>query len=316
MNRTTHQRGDERPRHRIASAALVLVLVLCLAGVGISCGLDEGTVHVVEPEALDGGEGSKQQTDDPSEDLGPVELVRMPDVIGLSSSEAKAQLEAAGLKFGASAHDIPQPGVESDTVTGADPSPGTLVPFGSRMILDIYFDNSTGDESVMTTEDWDRVRIQQEVQAEFGDRTARSYWDETAATLNVQITGLSTDDIERLQSRYNVEVFTVTFSAATIGRGDLQALNQSTKDLVHAFIAECGIQVPRSIGINVETWSVFVSLSSDAVGQSIDECIGEMKEAVLANAADFAKERSIHVDPADLVRFRTHTMPGVDILYD
>ena len=328
--RTTRlkQRCYMRCSRRSAAAPLVLVLVLCIAGLAASCGADEDATLEIAGDLgtdidNDDGEGfsgsddsSQRQTDDPPEDTGPVELVRVPEVIGLSSDEALARLEAEGFDVGFAAHDVPEPGVEHDTVTGADSAPRTLMPYGSTVILDIYMDNSTGDEPVMTAEDWDRVRIVREIQAEFGDRAGRSFWDETTATLNVQIADLSTDDIDRLQARDTNEAFAVIFSAGTIGRGDLEALNRSTKDLVSAFFRECGVQVPRSIGINVESWSVFVRLSpDDAKGQSIDECISDMKQVVLANAADFAEVHSIPADPADLVRFREVQMQGPDSLY-
>ena len=242
------QRGDERRNRRNVAAALVLAPVLCLAGVGSSCGTDEDTAHVVETDTRDDGESgsgdgeaAQQQTDDP-----PVELVRVPDVIGLSSSEAHTRLEAAGFTVAAGLHDIPKAGVQSDTVTGADPIPGTPAPFGSQVVLDIYFDNATGDESVMTTEDFARIRIKQEVEAEFGDRVAMGYWDKTTAIFNVRIADLSAEEVERLQSRYNDEAFTVVISAAAIGHADLRALNQSTKDLVRAFLLNAEYKRPTA----------------------------------------------------------------------
>ena len=297
------RRRNERRRRPSAAAALVLVPVLCLAGVGVSCGAGEDTANVAVAGAGDDGlcdsedgECPQQQTDDP-----PAELVQVPDVIGLSASEAHTRLQAAGFTAEVAIDAIPKTGIQPDTVPGTNPMPRTPAPFGSLVALNVYVDSSLMDAEVLA-----RVRIEQEVNAEFGDRVAGGYWDKTTATLNVRIANLSADDIDRLQSRYNDEAFTVVVSAAAIGHTDLHALNQSTQDLVHAFLPECGIQASYGIGVNVETWSVVFSLSSDAVGQSIDECISEMKEAVLANAADFAKERSIRADPADLVRFRTH----------
>ena len=316
-----------RPKLQRAGVTLVIVVLVCLAALTVSCGTADITVETVgfgpeseistnEDRGRSDGDKSSQQRTDPSEGSGSAQLVRVPDVVGLSSDEALARLEAEGFDVGFAAHDVPEPGVEHDTVTGADSAPRTLMPYGSTVILDIYMDNSTGDEPVMTAEDWDRVRIVREIQAEFGDRAGRSFWDETTATLNVQIADLSTDDIDRLQARNTNEAFAVIFSAGTIGRGDLEALNRSTKDLVSAFFRECGVQVPRSIGINVESWSVFVRLSpDDAKGQSIDECISDMKQVVLANAVDFAEVHSIPADPADLVRFREVQMQGPDSLY-
>lgn len=314
-------------RRRRAGAASVIVLLICLAALTSSCGTDGITVETVgfgpdsesgidEDSGRSDADQSSRQRTDPSEGSGSAQLVRVPNVVGLSGDQATARLEAEGFDIVYALHDVPEPGVEHDTVTGAEPAPGTLMPYGSTVFLDIYMDNSTGDEPVMTAEDWDRVRIMREIQAEFGDRAGQSFWDETTATLNVQIADLSTDDIDRLQARYTNEAFTVIFSAGTIGRGDLEALNRSTQDLVSALFRECGVQVPRSIGINVESWSVFVRLSpDDARGQSIDECISDMKQVVLANAADFADVHSIPADPADLVRFREVQMQGPDSLY-
>ena len=321
--RTTRlkRRGNERRRRRSAAAALVLVPVFCLVGVVVSCGTDEDTAHVILSDASEDGVVPQQQTDNPPADLSPVELVRVPDVIGLSSREAHTPLEAAGFTVEVAIDAIPKTGVQPDTVTGTDPIPGTPAPFGSLVVLNVYVDSSMMDAEVIA-----RVRIQQEVEAEFGDRIAGGYWDETTATFNLQIADLPADDIDRLQSLYNNEVFTndevftVIFSAAVIGRADLHALNRSTQDLVPSFfLAECGIQASYAIGIgiDVETWSVFVNLPpDDAVGQSIDECISAMKEAVLANAADFAEEHSIRADPADLVRFRADPMHPEGPLYD
>ncbi|MCY4494122.1 MAG: PASTA domain-containing protein, partial [Acidimicrobiaceae bacterium] len=65
----------------------------------------------------------------------------MPDVIGLSSDEASNQLETAGFDVGYGLQDAPEPGVDHETVTGAYPSPGTLVPFGSPIWLEVYIDD-------------------------------------------------------------------------------------------------------------------------------------------------------------------------------
>ncbi len=98
--RTTRlkQQRNERCRHRSGPAPLVLVLVICLAGLVASCGAGEDTtletVGDIGPDSgslnddgasySDSGDTSHRQTDDPSEDSGPVELVRVPDVIGLT----------------------------------------------------------------------------------------------------------------------------------------------------------------------------------------------------------------------------------------
>ncbi|MXW75184.1 MAG: PASTA domain-containing protein [Acidimicrobiaceae bacterium] len=240
------------------------------------------------------------------------EPVRVPDVVGLSSDEALAQLEAARFYVIFYAHDTPKTGVQHDTVTSMEPIAGTQVPFGSTVTLSIYTDNSTGDEPVMTEEDWERVRIQGEVNTEFGDRRGPSSWDETTATLNFQIADLSTGDIDRLQSRYADEAFTVTFSNATVSSGELDALKEPTGDLVRDYFDECAAYPSTyGIGVNVVDWAVSVSFSlTEAEGYSIDECINDMKQAVLANAADFAKEHSIDADPADLVIFHESGQMG------
>lgn len=235
------------------------------------------------------------------------EPVQVPDVVGLSVDEARTRLENARFKVGFDAYDAPKTGVHDGTVASTDPVAGTPAPFGSRVMLRVYVDNPT-DSPAMSEEDWDRVRIGRKVEAEFGDRRGPTHWDETTATIHFQIADLSADDIDRLQSLYADEVYTVTFSAATVSRGELQALNRSTGDLIRAVFAECGTS-PWSYGngINVESWSVSVSWSVDDLeDQPKNECINEMKEVVLANAADFAKEHSILADPADLVRFVKH----------
>ena len=244
------------------------------------------------------------------------EPVLVPDVIGLSADEAFALLEAARFRVGAGLHDIPETGVQHDTVTGMDPIAGTSVPFGSAVMLSIYMDNQP-DSPAMDAEDWDRARIAQELEAEFGDRRGRSHWDETTATLNFQIADLSTDDIDSLQSRYADEAFTVTFSNATVSRGELQTLNNSTKPLVSAFHTECQFAASGA-GIHVESWSIVVNFSPDyPKGQSVNDCIQAMREAILANAADFAAKHSIRADPTDLVQLREvpYQAPG-DVFHD
>ena len=314
------QQRNERSRQRSEAAPLVFVLVLCLAGLVASCGAGEETmlqtVGDIGPDSgslnddgggySDSGESSQQQTDDPSEDLGPVELVRVPDVIGLSSDEAFSQLEAAGFSVGYGLHDVPEPGVELDTVTGADPSPGALVPFGSQIMLDVYSEGQPETSSPISPDELRRRQISQEIDAEFGDRSAWDHWDKTTGTYTIRIVDLSTDESDRLQSRYNDEAFAATIISTAINLAGLHALNASTKDLVQAFFAECGTRPSfHAVGISMVTWSVFVSFKfKEAEGQSPEECVNEMKQAVLTNAADFAKEHSILADPADLVEFR------------
>ena len=47
-------------------------------------------------------------------------------------------------------------------------------------------------------------------------------------------------------------------------------------------------------------------------GQSIDECVNEMKRAILTRATEFANEHEILADAADLVRFTSTTELGPD----
>ncbi len=303
------QRTYERRRRHKAVTALATVQILFLVGVGTSCGDGVDTPQGVVAVGIDDREGPHQQTDDPPVEL-PVELVEVPDVIGLSSSEAHARLEPAGFSVEVAIDAIPKAELQPDTVTGSDPFPGTQVSFGSLVVLDIY-----ADSSMIDAEDLARIRITQEVKAEFGDRVAMGYWDKTTATFYVRIADLSASESEQLNSRYNDEAITVVIFAVGIGDADMRALNQSTKDLVHAFLAECENTPSYSVGINVASWAVVVNLPvDDAEGQSITECISQLREAVLANAAQFAEERSILADPADLVRFRADPIQPLDIL--
>ncbi len=306
-------------RSRRSAAPLVLVLVLCIAGLVASCGADEDTtpetVGDIEPDIdNDDGEGfsgsddsSQRQTADPPEDSGPVELVQVPDVIGLSSDEATNRLEAAGFAVGYGLHDMPEPGVEHETVTGADPGPGTLVPFGSQIMLDVYIDNQPDTSSPIDTDRGALALIRQEIEAEFGDRAAWGYWWEPTETYNIRIVNLTADEARRLQSRYDNEDFAVNVSSVPISYPELRSLIDSTLDQLD-ILRVCAAPGSRwRSGVELVTWSMLVAyfLTPDE-GQSIDDCDSKMKQVVLANAADFAKEHSILADPADLVRFEIH----------
>ena len=312
------QQRNERCEHGRGAALLVLGFVLCIAGLLASCGAGGDTtlanVGDTGPDSenhnddggdySDSGESSQQQTDESPEDSGPVEFVRVPDVIGLSSDEATNRLDTAGFAVAYGLHDVFEPGVEDDMVTGADPSPGTLVPSGSQIILDIYSEGQPETPSPISPDELRRRQISQEIDAEFGDRSAWSHWDETTGTFTVRIVNLSTDESDRLQSRYNDEAFAATIISTAINLAQLDALNDLTKDSVKASFTECGTRPSfHSVGISMVTWSVFVSFK-ETEGQSTEECVNEMKQAVLANTADFAKKHSIPADATDLVQFR------------
>ncbi len=294
-----------------------LLLVLCIAGLLTSCGagedttIESGYIGSDSETSINEDSGNVEdidldtyyQADEPPETSGPVELVTVPDVIGLSSDEAKVLIEAAGLRFGASLHDARYVEIEHDTVTAVDPSPGTPVPIGSGTIVDIYLDNHP-DTSPISSDDNRRNQISAETRSEFGDRFAWTHWDETTGTYTVRIIYLSTSEAERIQTRYNDETFAVEVVSAAITLAELDALNDSTKDV--ALYSECASI--NSAGISMVSWSVFVNFAiEEADVQSTEECVSETKQAVLANAANFAKERSIHADPAELVRFTSST---------
>ncbi|MCQ3808864.1 MAG: PASTA domain-containing protein, partial [Acidimicrobiia bacterium] len=149
------QRHLERRKHWSAAALLVFGFVLSIAGLVASCGAggdttlanvgdigsDNGSLNDDGGGYSDSGESSQQQTGDPPEDSGPVEFIRVPDVIGLSSDEATSRLDTAGFAVAYGLQDAPEPGVDHETVTGAYPSPGTLVPFGSPIWLEVYIDD-------------------------------------------------------------------------------------------------------------------------------------------------------------------------------
>ena len=315
------QQRNERCEHGRGAALLVLGVVLFIAGVLASCGvggdttLEAGGNTGPDIDNRDGGgysdsgERSQRETDDPPGDSGPVKLVRVPDVIGLSSDEATSRLDTAGFDVGYGLKDVPEPGVDHDTVTGAYPGPGTLVPFGSPIWLEVYIDNQLDTSSPIDTDRGGELTliITREIEAEFGDRAAWDYWDETTETYNIRIVDLAADEARHLQSRYDNEDFAVNVSSVPIGYPELRTLIDSTLDQLN-ILKVCAAPGSRwRSGVEVVTWSVLVAYFLMPVeGQSIDDCESKMKQAVLANAADFAKEHSILVDPTDLVRFEIH----------
>ncbi len=243
------------------------------------------------------------------------ELVRVPDVVGLSMDEDFSRLKAEGFAFYPALCKVSEPGIEDRSVYAVFPVAGTLRPVCSLVVVEVHdssLGNSTGpDSSGMTAEDRDRARIELQIGIEFGDRRGRSHWDETTATFHIQIVDLSAEDIDRLQNRYADETFTVSFSPGTIGIGHLEALNQRTKDLLNRISEECE-RSSYGVGINLESWSVFVMTSSEVAGtDSTSDCDNDMKRSVLSMAADFAKEHSIPADPSSLVLFTegTSTLP-------
>lgn len=303
--------------------ASMIALLICLLTLMTSCGTDDAkTVETVVSVSLedeanndnirvrgDAYDAVPTPVDEPAEGSERVELVRVPEVIGLSMDEALSLLDAEGFEFYPAPRKVSEPGIKDGSVYAVFPAAGTLRPLGSLIVVDVHDSslvNSTGpDTPVMTVDDWDRARIGMQIGVEFGDRIGQRHWDEPTATFHIQIVDLSPEDIDRLQNRYADESFRVTFSPGTVGWGHLESLNQSTKDLVRTFLPECGVHLPRAIGINVESWSVFVAVSpDDSRGQSVDGCISKIKQAILANAADFAEQYSITADPGDLVQFR------------
>ncbi len=101
-------------------------------------------------------------------------------------------------------------------------------------------------------------------------------------------------------------------SAVSISNADLHALNRSTQDLARAFLAASGLELHTyAIGVHIDSWAVGVTLvPEDVARQSNTECISKLKQVLLDNAAQFAAERSILADPADLVQFRVGTIDG------
>ena len=252
---------------------------------------------------------------EPAEGSGSEELVRVPDVVGLSTREAQVRLETAGFDILLAPRKVSQPDEQHDTIGSMFPAPGTPRPFGSMVVLDIYYTNlsaSTGPDSPEATEEiWDRTRIAMQLIVEFGDRLGHKQWDETTATLHFKIVDLSIEEIGTLQDRYADEAFTVTFSPGAIGIGQLEALNQSISDLIHRFGRKCGVTQDSpgalsSVGINLISWSVEIGLSPEIRTENSTEvcAIIRMKQSILSMAADFVKEHSIPADPADLVQFR------------
>ncbi len=312
---------------------LVIVLFVCLAFMAVSCVADEvttvGTVDLVGTDSVINNDNDRlrDDTDDieqsatelSSAGSGSVQQVQVPDVVGLSSGEALLKLEAVGFTVAFGLHDLAESGVEHETVTASEPAAETLAPLGSQVILDVYIDNATGDEPAMTSEAWDRVRIDREVRAEFSDRIERTHWDQTKNTFYVQIANLSVSEAGELSERYTDEAFTVSFSSGTISFTQLQNLNQSVQDLVTRVFQGCGL-LPYSTGIDRRSWSVFVTLSLKQTindsDKSRDECVIDMKQATLLVAAEFVKEHSIPADPADLVRFELVDMTPMESFTD
>lgn len=338
------RQGVKQRIHRKPTAAWILALILCLASVVPSCGRSENTAlyaasscGVSEDTALnaaDIGVGggpfndgvgssrdwnttSQQQFDDPSENLEPVESARVPNVIGLSLDDADTLIKAAEFVSEVAFHDDPTPGVEDLTVTGVQPSHGTLLPVGSLITMKVYLDfqpNATPEER--------RYRqIDREIKADFGDCFARGWWDEINSTYIVRIIYLSNSEADRLQTYYNDETFAVKIVSAAVTRTELLALKQSTWNLfqLHNYLSECA--APGSeweVGVDSVNWTVSIGyalIPDDS--HLIDECVNEMKQVVLANAADFVKEHSILANPSELVRFKSYTPdPDGDILFD
>lgn len=325
--RQQEQRHGERRWRRSAATILVLVSLLSVAGLMSSCGSSEDsalkTRSDIESDSRsrnddgvgnsDSGGGTQRQTKDPSEELGPVELVRVPDVVGLSDDEAFAWLESAGFSVETALKAIPIDEFPPRTVTGTDPIPGTLKPFGSLVVMNIYVDRAVVDPEMIA-----HLRISQQIESEFGDRFLWSHWDDTSAKLIVRIADLSADEADRLHTRYDDRPAVLAISAS-ISFAQLQALRDSTLELLRGFFDEC-VAHPSSYGggIHMRTWSVSVGFSvTEAEGHSLDECISDMKQAVLANAADFATEHSIPANPDDLVQFdRYSEEPCGDVLCD
>ena len=265
-----------------------------------ACGDADGVV----PTAVDDTAAGAERAD----------LARVPDVVGLSMEEAFSRLEAEGFAFYPAMRKVSEQGIEDRSVVAVFPVVGTLRPVCSLVVVEVQdssLGNSTGSESPdssgITAEDRDRARIELQIGVEFGDRRGQSHWDEETATFHIQIVDLSAEDIARLQDRYADETFTVRFSSGTIGIGHLEALNQRTKDLVDRIFDECE-RSSYGVGIDLESWSVFVLTSSEVAGtDSTKDCDNDMKRSVLSMAADFAKEHSIPADPSSLVLFREGT---------
>lgn len=265
---------------------------------------DEDRLHDDGQDHAD--ESSPRPTGETIEDLGSPNLVRVPDVMGLSAGEAFARLRAAGFAVGAGLHDMPEPGVEDETVTRSDPAPGTVVPFGSQVTLDIYIDNQP-DTSPVTPEELEGRRIHRETDAEFGDRLLWSYWDEIFSTFTLRILDLTTDEADRLRDRYGNESFEVNVSSAVVNHEELRDLNDSVSGRILAS-DEC-VRHHSAVGIDNVAWLVFVDFFSDDDEDAI-ECISDMKQAALSEATDFVEEHSLQADPADLVRFDTDSIRG------
>ncbi len=71
----------------------------------------------------------------------------MPDVVGLSSDEAYARLEAAGLVYFAALREVSEPGVEDDTIGAIFPAPQTMRPLGLKVTFSSEAVVSSGCEN-------------------------------------------------------------------------------------------------------------------------------------------------------------------------
>ncbi len=273
-----------RSRQSILVASIIPLFV-CLGILMSACGADDvgdGVAAVDEPVV---GTGSE-------------ELVRVPDVVGLSSDEAYARLEAAGFVYFPALREVSEPGVEDDTVGAVFPAPQTMRPLGSLVVLDIYsinLEQSLGADHLLATlvtaedwdrvtaEDWDRARIQAQISTEFGDRVAQDYWDKTTATFHFQIVDLSTEDIDRLHERYANETFKVTFSPEAVSSG-------------------CK-NYPSTTRIARYSLNRVFLLPPDAPEfYPSNNCLEHTKHDVLSFVADFAREHTTPVYPAMLVQ--------------
>lgn len=312
-------------------SALVIALLVCIALLAVSCGTDDVTVEDditvetvgqygpdsggnstdEEPSHHDVDQSPPRPTGDPSEGSESALLVRMPEVVGLSSDEALARLEASGLNVGFDLHDVPEPGVEDETVTGSDHAPGTLIPLGSRVTLDVYIDNQP-DTSPVDPAELALRRIARDIRSDFGQRYVWSHWDEPTGTITFRIIDLSTNESGRLRTRYDNENFPIAFSSTGVNYAELKLLKESVSNRI--WIRNKCSRYLSSMGINLVDWSVFVTFSlKEYEDQAIDEghaveCISEMKQAALSVSTDFVKDNSITADPADLVRFETFSV--------
>lgn len=283
-----HTTSTWRSRQSILVASIIPLFV-CLGILMSACGAD------------DAGDGLAAAVDEPVVGTRSEELVRVPDVVGLSSDEAYARLDAAGLVYFPALRQVSETDAEDDTIIAVFPAPQTMRPLGSLVVLDIYsinLEQSLGADHLLATlvtaedwdrvtaEDWDRARIQAQVSTEFGDRLAQDYWDETTATFHFQIVDLSTNDIDRLRERYANETFKVTFSPEAV--------------------VSSGCDNPNSLyGPGVRRYNLnrifFLPPEAPKIYPT-ENCADYTKHDVLTFVADFAREHSTPVYPAMLVQ--------------